>query len=204
MADFPYTPQPSSIPKFFAHVQSASVPPKVTQKYFPAAGFKSSNDRYLLPLLRALGFIDGSGQPTDVWREYRKKDQAKAVMGAAIRSAYAGVFGMYEDAWRKDKEALLNYFGGATSVGATTVERIVQSFQTLCQLADFESEAPTLAEQPRGDLGGAGPTKGIEMPSGVGGGSLTVNPNIQLQLPPTEDASIYEKLFAAMKKHLLS
>jgi hypothetical protein len=32
---------------------------------------------------------------------------------------------------------------------------------------------------------------------------LTLNVNLQLQLPATSDGEIYEKLFGAMRKHLM-
>jgi len=38
----------------------------------------------------------------------------------------------------------------------------------------------------------------------VEGGGLTININIQLQLPATDDASVYEKLFDAMNKTILA
>ena len=34
-------------------------------------------------------------------------------------------------------------------------------------------------------------------------GGLTVNINLQLQLPATDDASVYDNLFSALRKHLL-
>jgi Family of unknown function (DUF5343) len=51
MADFPYSPNPASVGRFFSHVQSAGVPEKVTLKYLEKVGFKSKNDRYLLQIL---------------------------------------------------------------------------------------------------------------------------------------------------------
>jgi hypothetical protein len=32
---------------------------------------------------------------------------------------------------------------------------------------------------------------------------MTLNVNIQLQLPATAESEVYEKLFAAMRKHLI-
>ena len=42
----------------------------------------------------------------------------------------------------------------------------------------------------------------VEIPTGTRG--VTININIQLQLPATEDATIYDSLFSALKKHLFS
>jgi hypothetical protein len=205
MAEFPYTPQPARIPKFFDHIQAARVPPRVTHKYLVAAGFKSSNDRYLIPLLRTLGFIDGSGQPTETWQEYRKKDQAKGVMGSAIRMAYSGLFEMYEDAWRKDREALNNYFSGETTVGETTVDLIVRTFNTLCDRADFAaSQEPSAAVARKPASARPLGSREVVVQGTSGAADMTINLNIQLQLPPTQDAEVYDKLFESMKKHLLS
>lgn len=42
--------------------------------------------------------------------------------------------------------------------------------------------------------------KAAEIPTGTRG--VTININIQLQLPATEDATIYDSLFSALKRHL--
>jgi hypothetical protein len=64
MADFPYSPQPLSVKRFLDHVQKAGVPDKVTLKYFEKVGFKTTNDRYILGILKFLGFVDSTGVPT--------------------------------------------------------------------------------------------------------------------------------------------
>ncbi len=205
MAEFAYTPQPARIPKFFQHIQGTGVPTKVTQKYLETAGFKSKNDRYLISLVRRLGFTDGSNGPIDAWRAYRRRDQANTVMAAAIKATYAGLFDMYEDAWRKDKEAIHNYFKGeATGVGDATVDLMVRTFTTLCQLADFGAAPEAAVSAAEAVAPRAVASKKVVVRPTSGEAPLTVNLNIQLQLPATDDASIYDKFFEAMKKHLLS
>jgi len=36
------------------------------------------------------------------------------------------------------------------------------------------------------------------------GGGVTVNVNIRLELPATQDASVYDKIFESLKKHILA
>jgi len=122
------------------------------------------------------------------------------VMAGAISKAYGDLFNMYPDAYRKDSEALRNYFSTKTAVGEATVGYIVRTFTALCKLADFEAVAADVPAAPRiaPTLLGPSPTALREPPG------MTVNINIQLELPATEDASVYENLFAALKKHLLS
>jgi len=200
MAEFPYTPQPPKVKPFFNQIQKTGVPPKVTYKYLESLGFKSKNDRYLVGILKFLGFLDSSGKPTERWRAY--KEGAPVAMAGAIRTAYGDLFNMYPDAYRKDSEALRNYFSTQTAVAESTLRLIVRTFTALCELANFEGLAAAvsaaLSTAPAPEVVGPSPTA-LREPAGI-----TVNINIQLALPATEDASIYEKLFAALKKHLLS
>jgi hypothetical protein len=52
MADFPYSPHAAKLKQFLDHVQKAGVPEKVTIKYLEKVGFKSTNDRYILGILK--------------------------------------------------------------------------------------------------------------------------------------------------------
>lgn len=210
MADFPYSPHAASIKRFLEHVQKAGVPDKVTLKYLETVGFRSKNDRYILGILKFLGFVDSTGVPAKTWRAYRNKESAAATLAAAMREAYGDLFRTYPDAHRKDNEALRNYFSAHTTVAESTLGLIVTTFKTLAAIADFESVAPAT-----GDKVG----EETKVPAGAKSGAKTqrdsrsddwspakpgININIQLQLPATDDGAIYDKLFAALKKHLFS
>lgn len=199
MAYFPYTLAPGNLLKFFSHIQKAGIPGKVTQEYLQKSGFKSSNDRAIVTILKFIRFLDSSGVPTDLWKNYRAIDRAKGVLAAAIKKAYAELFSMYPDAHRKDIEALRNYFSPQTSVGDRALNAIMDTFKALCSISDFEVVAkPTVEEAP--------PEKPepIKKERPEIARELTININLQLQLPATQDESIYDKFFAALKKHLMS
>src|SRR5260370_32673431 len=110
MAQAIYPPNTNSIPRFLTHVQSAGVPPKVSGEYLKSVGFKSGNDRYLIPILKALKFLDSSGQPTDRWRAYRDKQKAKGVLAAAITGTHSRLVERYQGAHPLDEGALRAYF----------------------------------------------------------------------------------------------
>ncbi len=199
-----YTPTPASIPRFLAHMQTLGKPDKVTVQYLESVGFKSKNDRPLISILKSLGFLDSSGVPTSRWLAYRDKAKAKGVLAAGITEAYASLFATYPDAFRRDNEALRNYFSTHSgTLNESTLQLVVRTFKTLCAEADFSSSAaaeeiiehtPTVKEK--------GAAAKIQRQQ-TEGGALTVNINIQLQLPATDDASVYEKLFEAMNKTIL-
>jgi len=207
VASIPYTPQPTAIPRFLKHIQAAGVPAKVTQQYLATVGFKSTNDLTLIPILKTIHFLDASGAPTQQWRDYRNTTRARSVLGSAIRASYSDLFAVYPDADRRDAEALRNFFGSHTDLSGSTLDLAVRTFRTLCADAEFPSgdqpaslphaEVPS-AESPRRGAPDAVPVQIKHAPV-----LQSVNLNIQLQLPATDDASVYEKLFAAMRKHLL-
>lgn len=202
MAKFPYTPNPANVARFFEHIQAAGVPGKVDSKYLESVEFSSSYDRPLPGVLKFLGFLDASGLPTDAWRTYKDKSQAPRVMAQAIREAYSDLFRLFPDAYRKDEEALHNYFSAQTGLAKGTVGYMVRTFKALCDLADFQAPAPeTLMKPTTAPAARPVPVLPAERHEPPG---MTVNINIQLALPATEDASVYENLFAALKKHLLS
>ena len=210
MADFPYSPHAAKVKTFLVHVQKAGVPEKVTLKYLEKVGFKSTNDRYILGILKFLGFVDSAGIPTKTWTDYRNRQAAGATLAAAMRHGYADLFRTYPDAHRKDNEALRNYFSAHTKVAESTLGLIVMTFKALAAIADFEASPAAGSDESKEDTAApsrrrpATTTRGDSEARPPTLGTPTININIQLQLPATENASIYDKLFAALKKHLFS
>src|SRR5215472_16948064 len=103
-ADFPYLTNPASLGRFLEKIRAIGVPSKVNAVYLNSLGFKSSNDRPIIAVLKFLDFIDGSGIPKENWQKYRSS-AARAVLASAIRKAYSELFATYPDADRKDAEA---------------------------------------------------------------------------------------------------
>jgi hypothetical protein len=204
LADYPYHVNPPNLRKFLEHIQTSGVPSKVTIQYIESVGFKSKNDRAILAVLKAIGFVEESGAPSSLWKAYRNKSQAKVVVATALRKAYANLFTTYPNAHQKDNEALRNFFSSHTEVGETTLAYMVRTFKTLAEMADFESSTGQQKEETvEAELDEQGEDVVVKRQQRSGAG-MTVNINIQLQLPATDNAAIYENLFAALKKNLLS
>jgi hypothetical protein len=195
-----------SIGRFLSHVRESGVPAKVTTKYLETVGFKSSNDRQLVPIMKAIGFLDSSGTPTEVWKRYRGAG-GKATLTDAIRSAYTELFAVYPDAQLRDDEVITNFIRGHTDYSARVVDFALKTFRALCAEADFTatSGAPHTTEAaPASTVVTAGTglvTATPTLPAGTAS-SATVNINIQLTLPASDDGKLYDEFFAAMKKHL--
>src|SRR5947209_8998599 len=79
-----------------------------------------------------------TGTPTERLRAYRDKAKAGGVLAAGIRQAYPELFETYPDAYRKDDEAIRNFFSSRTDLGEATLALAVRTFKTLCEKANFE------------------------------------------------------------------
>lgn len=199
-----YTPNTASIPRFLAHIQSAGTPGKVTQAYLKSVGFKSGNDSYLIPIMKALDFVDQGGGPTERWKEYRNKARGKEVLGTAVTAAYSDLFQTYPDANVKDNEVLRNFFSTHHSkLSENTLGLVVRTFKVLADMATFGA---TSATSERGDstvtpaghsgaaVGAAGSRRTAIAPD--------VHIDIQIHIPATATTEQIDQIFASMSKHL--
>lgn len=127
-------------------------------------------------------------------------------MASAVKRTYSGLFQTYPDANQKDNEALRNYFSGHSKSGEAVLNLMVRTFKTFCELSDFEAVSPEVQEKE--DLEARNVKSPKQLPRTLNipkqQSGLTVNINIALQLQATDDASVYDKFFAAMKKHLIT
>lgn len=94
------------IPEVFSRLRDGQAPDQVTRQLLKDWGFASSNDRAFIPLLKALGFLTPTGQPTERYHLYRDHSQSKRVMGEALRGAYQDIFLITDNPKESDREAV--------------------------------------------------------------------------------------------------
>jgi hypothetical protein len=205
MADFPYTQVTGKLTTLFSKIQHVGPPPTVNKNWLASIGFGASNDQSVVPVLKFIGFVDSSSKPTETWMAYRDSRRAKAVMADAIVDGYSELFQVYPDAYQRSDDDLRNFFRTRTRGGAQVVNKTVTTFKNLSKLADFRStqvpsdERPpeiTEVERPRSNIVVSDVTPNVST-------GITLNINIQLTVPDTTDEAVYDKFFAALKKHLL-
>lgn len=197
-----------AIPRFLDSIRKTAVPPKVDGNYLKGIGFKSNNDTALIPLFKSLGFLDSSGKPTTVFRQYRgaSEGEAKQILGTAVTACYSGLFSVYPDAYRKDDEALTNWLRANTDKGEATQKRALKTFKALRDAASFDETPPTPTEEPSVNGSAPGSSNGAAAVSAAQHIPIRTGPdisiNITLQIAATNDSSIYDKFFSSMRKNL--
>lgn len=204
MVDYPNTPKPSTLDDFLKKIPERPEPDVVTRTYLRSLGYTSSNDWQIVPILRFIKFIESNGKPTDLFKNFSDITKSKVIMAQALKESYAELFKVHTNPCDKDDTDLKNFFRTQTGKGKKVVERTVSTFKTLCQFADFG--APVIAPTPISAPTPAPtllPTPVVQLPVTKEGG-VTINLNIRLELPATQDADVYDKIFQSLKKHLLT
>jgi hypothetical protein len=198
---YTYTTKMGTLREFLTRAKSKElgVPDKVTMSYLSSIGYKSSRDRPIIRILKSINFIDDNGVPTESFVDFRTA-KSKQVMASALRRTYADLFRTYADPMKQDTKDLTNFFAEKEpSLKAGTLQYYVNTLKVLCEFADFG--APPL--EPKGKDKEEGKAKKGQLLPPISPG-VTINLNIQLTLPVTDDATVYDKIFKALKENLLS
>lgn len=198
MIEYPYILNTGRLKSFIESIPKMGVPEKITTETLPKLGYKSKNDRPIVKILKFVEFIDENGIPTENYKDFRDTSKAKIIMANAVRKAYSELFALYPDAYGKDYETLKNFFRPTTKAGERVVEAMVNTFKTLCEFADFKAIISETREEIKPKETETG-KETFALPS-----SVTINVNIQLTLPVTDNASVYEKIFKALREYILS
>lgn len=203
-----YTNNVGNLTRLFEAIRSAGVPERVTFEFLKTLGFTSSNDRPIISVLKAIGFLDGTGTPTAAYRAYRDQSRSAKVLAEALRTAYSDIFLANTKAHELPTEKLHGIIAAKTSKGDQVVRLIAATFKTLAKMADFsedETQSAVFEQQPSQQVSppprveNTGESSPIRLkPTGVG-----FHYNIQIHLPTTTDVTVYNAIFRSLKEHLL-
>jgi hypothetical protein len=195
-----------NISRFLDAIQTAGVPPRVTFEFIKTLGFKSSNDRSLIRLAKAIGFLDENGVPTSAYREYRDPNRGPKVLAEALRKAYEDLFLANTKANELSVDKLKGIIATKTSKGDRVITEVARTFNSLAKKADFSADVDDVAEvaEPSGAIG----SNANETPISVTFPRSKNSPasfhyNIQIHLPTTTDITVYNAIFKSLRDNLL-
>lgn len=193
----------------FDAMQRAAVPDRFTYEFLKQLGFAASGDRPMIPVLKTIGFLDDASNPTALYRRFKDKNIAKAVLARGIRAGYADVFAIDTDAHTKSSQDLTGIFSRLSEKGEAVTVKMASTFKALCGLADFSASAvPDETPPPPDPEGEVRPTPsppGVEqiptlpLPPGV----LSLRHDIHVHLPLSTDVAVYDAIFKSIKANLL-
>lgn len=205
----PYVNAHSSLPKLFAGIKAAAVPPKVTQDFLETVlDLKSSSHRAYIPLLKKLGFIDNANVPTQAYRDFRDGDKSGSVMAERLKDAYKPLFAAHEYAWKLPKAELQGKLKNVTGAGDDDpyVPSVATTFLELSKLATWNGAAPlkTETKESANGTGGAATDRHEREERGEAqNGPLKLSYTINLNLPATTEIEVFNAIFKSLRENLL-
>ena len=184
-------------------IRTAQAPDKFTYAFLKSLEYKSSSDRLSVGVLRALGFLDDGGKPTDRYFRYLDQTQSARVLAEGIRDAYADLFQVNTSAQLMSKKDVVNKFKTLSQgkISDSVLDKMAMTFTNLVKYADFD--APAIADDAGKKPSGGEPARKLEKgpPKALAGiGGLVYN--IQLVPPESRDPAVYDALFESLRKHL--
>jgi hypothetical protein len=196
-----YMSSTKNLPKIMDAVVKGTAPAKFSVEHLQGLGFKSSNDRAIIPLLKDLKFLSEDGTPTQRYHQYR--GHPRPVMGEALREAYEELFHVNAKPSDADRAAIIGKFKTAHGVSDRVAECQAVTFLALLKMADLDAKPPLIptipdlseVKMPPLDLDKAKKTK----PEAT---TLSLRYNIEVHLPATKDIEVFRAIFKALREHL--
>lgn len=200
-----------NLDSFLNAIKTAKAPESVNNKFLSNLEFTSSNDRLLIGVLKALGFIDDAGVPAKRYFEFLDQTRSGAVLAEAVREAYSDLFAINTKAQDLSLEDVKNKLRTLTQGqnSDNVLGLMAKTFRALVDLADWK--APHAQSAPPSE---AKPDVAKEK-TPVADEPLAKNPphsqirlrelhyNVQIVLPETRDIAVFDAIFESLRKHLL-
>jgi hypothetical protein len=136
--DLPYLPSYKNVPELFSRINKAKVPDAFTVRFLAdTLGLKSTGDRQLIGLLKKLGFLDGTGKPTQQYNLLKNSNTMAGAIADGIRAAYAPLYAADENAHQLSNEHLRGLIAQVSGAEEGMAKLINGTFNALIKLADF-------------------------------------------------------------------
>jgi hypothetical protein len=188
-------------------MQKGQVPSKFTYDHLKQLGFPSSNDRPVIPVLKALGLLDQNGVPTERYRRFKAGgNEAKQVLGEGVREAYADVFAIDEGAGSLPPDELKGIFARLSGKAEGVTDKMAMTFRALVKHADLSANGRPPARAAENDDAPRGRTEAEQEPEGSDGrrtATLALRHDVHVHLPVTDDIKVYDAIFRSLRENLL-
>lgn len=199
-----YLPSAKNLQAVLQKIVDGTAPKKFGTEHLKGLGFKSSNDRAIIPLLKDLGFLSEDGTPTQRYHDYRDKSRSRAVLGEALKEAYADLFHIREKPSAADKDAIHGKFKTTHNVSDRVADLQTATFIALLKSADLDAVEPKQKVRKSKESEEVTPKEEAPAnpPNGAAPKLLSLRYNIEIHLPATKDVEVYNAIFKALKAHL--
>jgi hypothetical protein len=208
---FPYTTKPASLRKFLRAIPDKPKPPKVNGALLKTWGLRDNNDHTIVRVLKTLGFISSSGEPTDTYIDLMSPSTRGRAIDTAMRSAWEPFYASSHRPHAENDDVIRSYFNIHSGGSENTIRFQIQTFKVVAEFsADAGAAAPVTDRNHAGPVPhmhrsapGAASPNSQETPAPVGASPQPeVHIDIQIHISPESSADQIDQIFESMGKHL--
>ncbi len=195
---FPYCITPNALRRFLELIPNKPRPGKVNADTLKAWGLKNTNDGSIIRVLKAVGLVGSTNEPTERYVEFMSQDKGPAILAAAIKGVWAPLFESSHEPHKEDAAAIRNYFHVHSGGGERVIQLQIQTFKAVCDHADFKVTIPV-----RGSGSGKSGAAGLTGSEGAAGGPGTsIHVDLHIHLPENKTRRDYEYIFEDIARHI--
>lgn len=200
-----------NVESIFNSIIGAKAPELFTTKFLEDLGFKSSTDRLFIGMLKALGFLDEGGQPTQRYYEFLDQSQSKRIVAMGVEEAYEDLFNLNRNAQNMSNDDVKNKLKTLTQGQKSdrVIEQMAMTFRALCSYADWSKHDEqgaginTSKESVNSEEDISIPISDTSKIENTDASQMNLHYNIQIHLPETTNMAVYDAIFQSLKRHLL-
>jgi hypothetical protein len=201
--------QTGRIDEYFEAMLNADAPERFSTRFLENLGFKSTNDRAFIGVLKDLGFIDQDGKPKQRYYDFLDRSQWKKIVADGLREAFAPLFAINRRANEMDLEAVKNKLRTlyAGQKNDNLIKLIAKTFVEVAGLGDFtepemETNTATNGSFERNNSEELPDTAQIARPTSSKAHFSSLQYHINIVLPETRDQAVYDAIFRSLREHL--
>jgi hypothetical protein len=169
----------------------------VSPEYLKSICLKALNDQTIIRVLKYVGLLDGSGNSTDVFRQFRDENKGPTALAGQIRAAYKELYDTYDNAHNESEQNLIGFFKAKTDVGDKAIRFMVATFKVLSEFANFSDTVVTAERTGDSHLAKPGTTTQSAPPAGP-----QIHINLQIHIPNEASPATCDAIFEALSRRL--
>lgn len=204
--EVPYMMSVTNLHKILDAIQRAGAPEVFHLDFLKDLGFKGSNDRGAVKLLKYLGMLDGSGRPQASYREFMDQTKAKHILANRMRVAFDDLFTADRNANTKSVEQLRGWFKTKTGSGDAVAQKMASTFRSLAAYANWDGAPAAATEEEIPETSTpdqAKPFIEASQPTGHGKSSIGLVYRFEIHLPDTQNVDTFRAIFRALREELM-
>jgi hypothetical protein len=196
---FPYTNKPASLRKFLQLIPQKPKPNKVDKTLLQSWGFRDTNDQSILRVLKAVGLLNQSNEPTVLYTNFMNLNGGAGALAQPIRELYSPLFGATHTPYKETSESLKNLFNIHSGGSTATLDLQIQTFKALTESTTFAVDVVAAGASKLA----AAVSPGGHPPQGSNGGNdVPVHINLHIHLPENKTRRDYEAIIEDIGRYI--